>query len=187
MGVGLVVNFALYGFLFVLGLYFQRTHGLNPQETGLAFLPLSIAVGFANILAGWLMARIGPRALMTAGLIVAAAGFVLLTGVDARTSYLVLTPSFLLISCGIGSAVPAMTTTLLAAAGKAEAGVASGALNMIRQAAGAVGVALFGAIGGHSEHSMSGLRATFWLAAAVLVAGAAIAALRAGERRPDRG
>src|SRR5260370_40281854 len=95
------------------------------------------------------MVRIGPRALMTAGLIVAAAGFVLLTGVDARPSYLVLTPSFLSISCGIGSAVPAMTTTLLPAVGKTEAGVASAARNMIRHAAGAGG-ALFGATGGTS-------------------------------------
>ena len=184
MGVGLVVNFALYGFLFVLGLYFQRAHGLSPRETGFAFLPLSVAVGFANVAAGWLMARIGPRSLMVAGLIVGAAGFVLIVGIEARTSVLALTPGFLLISCGVGSAVPAMTTTLLACVDKAEAGVASGALNMIRQTAGAVGVAMFGAIGGEAAQSMTGLRATFWLAAGVLAAGAALAALggaRQGE------
>ena len=181
MGVGLVVNFALYGFLFVLGLYFQRAHGLSAQETGFAFLPLSVVVGLANVAAGWLMAKIGARTLMIAGLGVGAVGFALIVGIEAQTSYLALAPGFLLISGGVGAAVPAMTTTLLAAVDKSQAGVASGALNMIRQAAGAVGVALFGAIGGDAAQSMTGLRATFWLAAAVLAAGAAMAAVGGGR------
>lgn len=186
MGVGLVVNFALYGFLFVLGLYFQRAHGYTPAETGFAFLPLSIAVGIANIAAGWLMTKVGARAVMMAGLIVGASGFVLLTGVDARTAYFALAPSFLLISGGVGCAVPAMTTTLLGAVEKNRAGVASGALNTARQSAGAIGVAMFGVIGGHSEQSTAGLHAAFWLGALALLAGSAIAAVGTGQERSTR-
>jgi DHA2 family methylenomycin A resistance protein-like MFS transporter len=173
--VGLAINLALYGFLFVISLYFQRAQGYSPAQTGLAFLPLSISVGVGNIVAGWLMARTGPRPLMIGGLTGGALGFVLLTGVDAHTAFVALAPQFVLIAFAIGAAVPAMTTALLSTVEKTKAGVASGALNTVRQAAGAIGVALFGAIGGHPEASMTGLRLTFWIGAALLLAGAAIA------------
>jgi len=175
--IGLVINFTLYGFLFVLSLYFQHARGYSPEQTGLAFLPLSVAVGFANVFAGWLMSRSGPRPAMVWGLAAGALGFVLLAFTSAQTPYALLLPSFLLISCGVGTAVPAMTTALLATVDKTQAGVASGALNTIRQAAGAIGVAVFGVIGGHSEQAIGGLHATFWIGALLLLSGAAVAAI----------
>lgn len=179
--VGFCINFTLYGFLFVLSLYFQRARGYSPEQTGLAFLPLSVAVGVANVLTGWIMARTGPRAPMIWGLIGGAVGFLLLVGIDAKTSYPTIALSLLLISFGVGAAVPAMTTALLSTIEKTRAGVASGALNTVRQAAGAIGVALLGVIGGRSEPSMAGVHATFWIASALLLLGAGISALRIGR------
>jgi DHA2 family methylenomycin A resistance protein-like MFS transporter len=181
--IGMVINFTLYGFLFVLSLYLQRGRGYTPEQTGLAFLPLSVAVGFANVFAGWLMGRTGPRPPMVWGLIGGALGFVLLAGISVQTPYVWLLPSFLLISCGVGTAVPAMTTALLSTVEKSKAGVASGALNTIRQASGAIGVAVFGVIGGHSETSIGGLHATFWIGALLLGGGAAIAAIGTRTKR----
>jgi DHA2 family methylenomycin A resistance protein-like MFS transporter len=180
--VGLVINFTLYGFLFVLSLYFQRAHGYTPTQTGLAFVPLSVMVGIANVFAGWLMTKTGPRLPMIWGLIGGSLGFGLLVGIDAQTVYVALVPSLLLISFGVGTAVPAMTTALLSTIEKTKAGVASGALNTIRQAAGAIGVALLGVIGGHPEQSMTGLHATFWIGGLLLLTGAAVAAFGAGQR-----
>jgi DHA2 family methylenomycin A resistance protein-like MFS transporter len=177
MLIGLVINFVLYGAFFVLSLYFQHARGYSPEQTGFAFLPLSVAVGLANLFAGWLMTRTGPRLPMVAGLAAGALGFVLLTGIGAETHYGLLMPSLLLISCGVGTAVPAMTTALLSTVARTEAGTASGALNTIRQAAGAIGVAVFGAIGGHSEQAIGGLHATFWIGALLLIAGAVTAAI----------
>jgi DHA2 family methylenomycin A resistance protein-like MFS transporter len=166
----------------VLSLYFQHARAYTPQETGFAFLPLSVAVGFANVFAGWLMSRTGPRPPLVWGLTAGALGFVLLATISAQTAYALLLPGFLLISCGVGTAVPAMTTALLATVGKTQAGTASGALNTIRQAAGAIGVAVFGVIGGHSEQAITGLHATFWIGALLLLCGAAVAAI--GIREP---
>jgi DHA2 family methylenomycin A resistance protein-like MFS transporter len=187
MVVGLFINFTLYGFLFVLSLYFQRARGYSPEQTGLAFLPLSVAVGVANVCAGWVMARTGPRTPMIWGLTGGAVGFLLLVGIDAKTAYLAIAPSLLLISFGVGAAVPAMTTALLSTVEKSRAGVASGALNTVRQAAGAIGVALLGVIGGQSEQSMTGLHATFWIAGALLLLGAGISAALIGPSKPKAG
>ena len=49
--VGLLVNIALYGLIFVLSLYFQRVNGLTAFQTGLAFVPMMGAVLPVNLIA----------------------------------------------------------------------------------------------------------------------------------------
>jgi len=166
--VGLVVNFALYGLIFVLSLYFQRVRGYSPSATGLAFLPFMATVTVANVAGSRLVARAGPRWPMVAGLLLGAAGFVLLVYMDATIGYVALIAPLLLIPAGIGVAVPAMTTTVLSSAPRNRSALAAGVLNTVRQAAGAIGVAIFGALG--STDMLTGMRMAFGLCAALLIA-----------------
>jgi DHA2 family methylenomycin A resistance protein-like MFS transporter len=83
---------------------------------------------------------------------------------------------FLLIPAGMGLAVPAMTTAMLSSVESSWAGTASAALNSARQAGGAIGVAVFGAlIVGGNECIVPGLHVAAVLSAAMLVVAAAIA------------
>ncbi|HEY6432253.1 MAG TPA: MFS transporter, partial [Acetobacteraceae bacterium] len=83
--VGFVINFTLYGTIFAFNLFLQRLAGYSPAWSGLAFLPFPVALLAANLCAGPLVARFGPRSPMTAGLAVAAVGFALLSAVGADT------------------------------------------------------------------------------------------------------
>jgi DHA2 family methylenomycin A resistance protein-like MFS transporter len=166
MGVGLAVNLAVYGTVFVLSFYFQRLRHYAPAATGLAFLPFMAAVTVSNIVGGRVAAEHGTKRPMIVGLAIGALGFALLTGVDEGTSYLSLTVRLLFIPIGIGLAVPPMTTTLLSSVEKRQSGLASGLLNMIRQAAGALGVALFGSLTG--ADLLSGMRLAFAISAGLL-------------------
>jgi DHA2 family methylenomycin A resistance protein-like MFS transporter len=59
----------------------------------------------------------------------------------------------------MGVAVPAMTTGILSSVEKTRSGTASAVLNTSRQAAGAMGVAIFGAMaGGAAEGIASAVR-----------------------------
>jgi DHA2 family methylenomycin A resistance protein-like MFS transporter len=60
VAVGLAINFTLYGALFVLSLYMQRTLGYSALQTGLAFLLPCVALGVANVFAGKLVTQYGP-------------------------------------------------------------------------------------------------------------------------------
>jgi DHA2 family methylenomycin A resistance protein-like MFS transporter len=51
-GMGLVLNIAFYGFIFVRSLFFQREQGRSPLATGLAFAPMTGIVLAANLGAG---------------------------------------------------------------------------------------------------------------------------------------
>lgn len=171
--VGFLLNLALYGVLFLLGLYLQQTHHLSPLHTGLALLPFAIAIFVANIGAGRLAAIVSPRAIMTGGLLVGALGTWLLRDIGASTPYGAILPGLVLLPLGIGFAVPMMTTALLGTVPRARAGVASGVLNSVRQAGGAIGVGLFGAL---MASSRGGTADAFVVATVILAGAAAIAA-----------
>jgi DHA2 family methylenomycin A resistance protein-like MFS transporter len=146
MAVGFLLNLALYGALFVLGLYFQQTRHWSPWVSGIAFLPLPIVLGIANVLARRVETWLGASAAMTAGLLVAACGMAALARVGPSTPSGEILIGLVLIPAGIGVTVPVMTASLLGSVPKPQAGVASGALNAVRQAGGAIGVALFGGL-----------------------------------------
>ena len=72
--VGLLVNVAIYGLIFVLSLYFQRINGLSAWWTGLAFVPMMGAVLPVNLLAPRLAERIGPCPTIVVGACISALG-----------------------------------------------------------------------------------------------------------------
>jgi DHA2 family methylenomycin A resistance protein-like MFS transporter len=166
MTVGFLLNLTLYGSLFLLGLYFQLTKHWSAWFSGIAFIPLPVVLGIANVLARRIGTWLGAPRAMTAGLLVAGCGTASLVGIGAATPYGEVLAGLVLIPVGIGVTVPMMTASLLSSVPRSRTGVASGALNAVRQAGGAIGVALFGGLPTHDA---------FLLGTALLVA-ASIAA-----------
>ncbi|RDS81559.1 MFS transporter [Dyella monticola] len=174
---GVIMNFTLYGIVFLLSLYLQRVHGYSALRTGLAYLPLTATFFGVNIFSGWLVGRVGARWPMVLGALIDAGGFALFLLLGADSPYLLMLPAFALLPCGMGLGVPAMTSTVLSAVEKQASGTASGVLNAARQAAGAIGVAVFGALAGdRNGQVVQGLHVSA-LIAAVLLLGAALLAL----------
>lgn len=174
MGVGLAANFVVYGVIFVLSLYFQNVRDYSPAVTGLAFLPFMATVILANVAGSRLAARTGPRLPMVLGLLIGATGFALLLRIDADVGYAALMGRLLLVPVGVGMAVPAMTAALLGSVPRTRSGLAAGALNTVRQAAGAIGVALYGALA--AGNMLAGMRTAFLLSAVGMVLAGLLAA-----------
>jgi len=173
--IGLAVNFTLYGAIFILGLYLQRIREYSPVISGLMFLPFPIVLLISNLFAGWIARGTNLRSLMVLGLSVGSAGYWLLHSIDADTSYLQMLPGFVVIPLGIGLAVPCMTTALLTTVPASRSGMASGVLNSVRQAGGALGVAVYGAL--LNEKDVAGVQLSFWISAALLILAAVVAAV----------
>jgi MFS transporter, DHA2 family, methylenomycin A resistance protein len=167
MLVGLLINMTVYGALFVLGLYFQTTKHWAAWLSGIAFLPLPVMLGTANVAANYLSERLGAAVCMAAGLLVAACGSVVMSGFDGATPYGLILLGLTLFPAGIGVAVPVMTASLLGSVPRDRAGVAAGTLNAVRQAGGAIGVALFGGMP---------TEAAFQVGTGLLIAAAVVAA-----------
>ncbi len=164
--IGLVFNFTTYGMIFALSFYFQQTLHYSPSLTGLAFAPFLGVIIVSNVVSGPVIAANGVRLPLLCGLGIGAVGFLLLVPIDADTTYAGLVWRLVLLLGGTSFAVPAMTTAVLSSAPHSMAGAASGALNTIRQSAGAIGVAVFGSL--MSIGIVPGMRVSFALSAALL-------------------
>jgi len=172
--VGLLVNIAFYGLIFVFSLYFQRVNGLSPLQTGLAFVPMMGMVLPANLVAARISERIGAPATIAAGGGLTAFGCLMLLGIEPGTSYLKMLAQLLIIGGGLGLLVPPLTATLLGSVDKSRSGIAAGVLNATRQTGSVLGVALFGALVGQPETFMRGMHMALMISVAVLLIASAV-------------
>ncbi|WP_038971691.1 MFS transporter [Bradyrhizobium genomosp. III] len=184
--VGLLVNIAIYGLIFVLSLYFQRINGLSAWWTGLAFVPMMAAVLPVNLLAPRLAERIGPCPTIVVGASVSAVGCLGLLWIEADTSYWAICAQMIAISGGLGLLVPPLTSTLLGSVDKARSGIAAGVLNATRQTGSVLGVALFGSLVAAEGSFMAGLHLALVVSASVLLLAAVAIGLGAPAREDEQ-
>jgi DHA2 family methylenomycin A resistance protein-like MFS transporter len=180
--VGLLVNVAIYGLIFVLSLYFQRINGLSAWWTGLAFVPMMGAVLPVNLLAPRLAERIGPCLTIVVGACISALGCLGLVWIEAGTSYWTILAQMIAISGGLGLLVPPLTSTLLGSVEKARSGIAAGVLNATRQTGSVLGVALFGSLVASGGSFVTGLHQSLIISAAVLLLAASVVGFGARSR-----
>ena len=171
--VGLLVNIAFYGLIFLFSLYFQQINHWTPFETGLAFVPMMGAVLPVNLIAARVAERLGAPATIAIGALIAAAGCLALLGIEQGTSYWVFFVPLLAMGGGLGLLVPPMTAALLGSVEKSRSGVAAGVLNSTRQTGSVLGVALFGSlISGQGDAFLFGTRAALLISAVLLISAA---------------
>ena len=157
--VGLLVNIAFYGLIFVFSLYFQRINGWSPFATGLAFVPMLGAVLPVNLLAARLSERIGAPQTIALGATIAGIGSLGLLTIAPGTSYWAVGPQLIALGGGLG---------LLGSVEKSRSGIAAGVLNSTRQTGSVLGVALFGSLIGAESALMTGTHAALTISAALL-------------------
>jgi DHA2 family methylenomycin A resistance protein-like MFS transporter len=167
--VGLLVNTAFYGLIFVFSLYFQRVNGLSPLQTGLAFVPMMGMVLPANLVAARISERIGAPATIAAGGVLTALGCVMLLGIAPGTPYFETLVQLMIIGGGLGLLVPPLTATLLGSVEKTRSGIAAGVLNATRQTGSVLGVALFGALIGQPDAFMRGAHLSLVISVVLLL------------------
>jgi len=141
---------AIFGFWFFQSLYMQGTLGYSALETGLAFAPMTLAVGTGATLAPRLARRFGARAVLAAGMLSATIGEALLIGVHPGGTYLAnVLPGGLLGAFGLGLALVPATIVAVEGVPRALSGLASGVLNTSRFIGAALGLAVLSTIAAH--------------------------------------
>ena len=129
-----------------LAIYLQNGLGYSPLGTGLRVLPLTVASFLAAPATAALTARVGTQAPLVASLVLIGGGLLLAARVDGGSSWTVFVPGFLLAGVGLGVGAAASASAALGAVEPARAGMATGAVNTLRQVGVAAGVAVLGAL-----------------------------------------
>ena len=146
--IGILVNFAFYGLIFLFSLFFQYAWSYSPLDTGLAFLPMTGSIMIANLLCGKLMVNHGYRTVLACGSLLAAFGYLAMVPFVGDERYAHIAVQFVIAGFGIGLTVPAMTNAMVSSTEPRFIGIASGVLNASRQIGGLIGVASIGLIVG---------------------------------------
>jgi EmrB/QacA subfamily drug resistance transporter len=144
--VAFFVTFAMFSQFFFLTLYLQNVLRFSPLETGVRFLPATVLIIVSGPIAGRLSDRIGPRPLMTLGLLMVAGALLIQSGITIHTGYGLLLPGFILMGIGMGLVMSPMSAAAMNSVDRTKAGVASGTLSMNRMIGGTFGVAVMGAL-----------------------------------------
>jgi EmrB/QacA subfamily drug resistance transporter len=139
---------------FFLTLYMQQVLHYDAIQAGLGFLPMTLTIFATSTLAPKVVARFGPRRVIAGGMLTAAAGMTLLTGLAPGGNYLgTVAPGAVLAALGMGLTL--VPSTIVATQGVAahQSGLASGLLNTSRLVGGALGLAVLSTVAASATHS----------------------------------
>ena len=142
-----VAFFTLFGFIFLITLYFQFVKGYPPLSTGVRLLPVALSVGVGSVAGTQLAVRFGTKLIVTLGL-VAMAGFYVWAAVTASATlgYGIIAIQMVLYGLGMGLTSAPATESIMGAVSRRQAGVGSAVNDSTRLLGGTLGVAVIGSV-----------------------------------------
>lgn len=157
-----LVYAGMYGSFFFLGQFLQDVGGYSPLRAGVSFLPIPTSVFLSSqIVSRFLAPRVAPKVLMLSGVSLATFALLLMSQIHAGESYPSIALDLILLGLGSGTSLVALTTASLANVDPADAGAASGLVNVIQQVGAALGLAILVTVmSSASGHTTLGAGAT---------------------------
>ena len=146
IAIGLILNFTMYGALFIESLYLQNDRHLSALHAGLVILPFT---AFPTITTRVIVRYSGRRYMirrLVAGLLLGAAGSAVLATTAESSGYAAILTALALMGMAMGTIMPPMTAGVLISSATDRSGLASGILNASRQVGGTLGIAFMGTL-----------------------------------------
>jgi EmrB/QacA subfamily drug resistance transporter len=143
-----LTGIAIFAVFLFLTYYLQEVKGYSPVTSGLAFLPLIGCILLSsNVSSIVLLPRLGPRALITTGMVFGAGGMTYLTQLTVTSSYVGgILPALLIMGLGFGMIFSPAINTATAGVQRQDSGVASALVNTMQQVGGSIGVSALSTI-----------------------------------------
>lgn len=151
-----LVYAGMYGSFFFLTQFFQDVQGFSPLRAGVSFLPVPASVFLSSQLTSKVLVnKIRPKVLMLTGIALAGVSLVISTRTGPTTPYWYEVVILVLLGVGSGISLVSLTSASLAGVDPADAGAASGLVNVVQQIGAALGLAVlvsaFGAFAPHAQ------------------------------------
>jgi EmrB/QacA subfamily drug resistance transporter len=139
--------FATFAIFFFTALYLAEISGYDGYEMARVFVPMTVLMIVASVLAGRWVTDANLRWLTAAGCAIFAAGLLLtLVVLSPQPNFASLAASLALAGVGIGITVVPVTSSVLGSAPAQQSGMAASAANTSREIGAVTGVAILGAL-----------------------------------------
>ena len=134
---------AIFGIFLFLTYYLQEVKGYSPLTSGLAFLPMIGCILLSsNVSSIVTLPRLGPRVLISTGMLLGGAAMIYLSQLTVSSSYAVgVLPALLVLGLGFGMIFAPAINTATAGVPRQDSGVASALVNTGQQVGGSIGTA----------------------------------------------
>ena len=143
----LVLSFSAFAFFTYTSIWMQSVLGFGAIKTGLTGIPLSLAAFATSAGIGRFLHGGRAGAIIGGGLIAIGAGALLnLALLRTEDGWIGLIPGFIVAGIGVGLATPTLSSSAMASVPMERGGMASGAVNSMRQLGYAFGIALLGTV-----------------------------------------
>ncbi|HEY0951081.1 MFS transporter, partial [Nocardioides sp.] len=171
-----------FGMFLMLTYHFQVVLGYSTVRTGLAFLPMTLAVaGSSYGIASRLMDTVAPRVLVAPGLLVAAVGLGLLTQLTPSSGYATtILPAEVLVGLGIGCVFTPSIGVATSGVDLRLTGVAAATANTAMQIGSSVGTAVLNTVAVDATRGYAGTPTAALVHGFATATGGAALALVAG-------
>jgi AcrR family transcriptional regulator len=141
-----LVFFAMFGSLFFVSQYMQFVLGYTALESGVRLLPVAATLMIAAPLSARLVAHVGTKVVVTAGLVLVAGALLLFSTVSVSSGYGLIAAVLVIIGIGMGFAMAPATESIMGSLPPEKAGVGSAMNDTTREIGGALGVAIMGSL-----------------------------------------
>ncbi len=139
--------FATFAVFFFAALYLEEVVGDSGYQIAEVFLPMTVLMVLASVLAGFWTIRAGLRWSMLVGCVLFSAGLILTSlAISPDPSYLPLAGALSLAGIGVGATVVPATSSALSSVPPERSGMAASATNTSREIGAVTGVAVLGAL-----------------------------------------
>jgi hypothetical protein len=138
---------AFAGVLFIFPVFLQQVTRVSAFMTGVALLPMSVAIFVLSVTGGKLSSIVRPKVVTLIGFLISAAGAFLLRDVFSQSTQIVdIIPGTVIFGLGVGLLLSQLTNLTMSAVRKDQEIDASGFLNTAKNLGYSVGTALIGVI-----------------------------------------
>jgi EmrB/QacA subfamily drug resistance transporter len=141
-----ITFFALFGTIFAFTQYLQFVQGYTPLEAGTRLIPLALGVAIGAGRSDHLVRRFGTTRVVAGGMLLVALVLTSLTLLDPGSPSWIIGLTVFVLALGMGNVMAPSTDAVMGAVPEAKAGVGSAMNDVVRQVAGALGVAIIGSI-----------------------------------------
>ncbi len=141
-----IVFMGMIGGVFLIPIFAQTFLGYDATQTGYLFMPMAFMIVLAAPLGGSLTGKIQDRYVIAVSTFVAAIGLYLFSYLDPRSGALSIIVPLSIMAFGIGFGMAQRTNIIASIVPNEEIGIASSILALVRNIAGAFGIAIFATI-----------------------------------------